>query len=56
MACERWRARLVAHLYDESEPDEAREVVLVPDRSVDDVDGCTITAVESDRRVLLINS
>ena len=38
------------------QPDEAREVVLVPDRSVDDVDGCTITAVESDRRVLLINS
>lgn len=38
------------------QPSEAREVVLVPDRPIDEVDACTITAIESERRVLLANS
>jgi hypothetical protein len=38
------------------QPTEAREVVLVPDSPIDDIDECTITAIEGDRRVLLINS
>jgi len=38
------------------QPAEAREVVLVPDRAIDGIEDCTITAIQGDRRVLLVNS
>lgn len=35
------------------QPDEEREVVLVPDDTVDGLSQCSIRAIQSDRRVLL---
>jgi hypothetical protein len=38
------------------QPDEQREVAVEPDRSDASVVGCSITAIQSDRRILLANA